>query len=102
MPNRRPLLCAVSPATALPSDNASSRSNPSHSATTADQSVKTGARLMRIVRVAIGASPIDFTFYAIPSHCDGGFQGAGPDVVGTKQHRAGHSRRRSTAQLLDI
>src|SRR5580692_3123109 len=48
MPRRRPFDCAVSPATALPSESASSRLNPSRSATVVAQSVKTGARLIRI------------------------------------------------------
>ena len=48
IPSRRPLLWAVSPATAFPRDNASSRSKPRHSATIAAHSVNTGARLSKI------------------------------------------------------
>jgi hypothetical protein len=44
MRSRVPLLCAVSPATARPRVKASCHSKPSRSATTAAQSVKTGAR----------------------------------------------------------
>src|SRR5439155_10730808 len=50
IPNRRPLLWAASPATALPSESASSRSNPNRSATTAAHKVSTGARLILILR----------------------------------------------------
>ena len=49
MPNRLPLLCAVNPATAFPRDKASSDLNPNRYATTAAQSVNTGARLIRIL-----------------------------------------------------
>jgi hypothetical protein len=48
MPNRWPLLCALNPATAFPSDNASSCLNPNRSATTEAPSVNTGARLIKI------------------------------------------------------
>ena len=68
MPSRRPLDCAVRPATALPSDSASSRSNPSRSATVVAHNVRTGARLIRIcvrsrlsayrIRVAGTQSPL--------------------------------------------
>src|ERR1043166_2070390 len=52
MPRLRPLAWAVSPATALASDSASSRANPCRSATTAAHSVSTGARLMVMTRSA--------------------------------------------------
>src|SRR5580658_1012637 len=48
MPSRRPLDCALRPATALPRESASSRLKPRRSATVADQRVRTGARLIRI------------------------------------------------------
>src|SRR5213594_3111569 len=52
MPRLRPFACAVRPATALPSESASSGLNPSRSATTAAQSVRTGARLIVMTRSA--------------------------------------------------
>src|SRR5580704_8607564 len=55
MPSLLPLLWAVNPATALPSERASSWSNPRRSATTAAQRVRTGARLIWIMRSLMGA-----------------------------------------------
>src|SRR6266571_3978407 len=53
----RPLDWALSPAIARPRVSASSRSNPSRSATTAAHSVSTGARLMRIRSVGAAVRP---------------------------------------------
>jgi len=53
MPNRWPLLCAVNPATAFPSDNASSRLYTSRPATTEAHSVNTGARLIKTLFAVI-------------------------------------------------
>src|SRR5437899_2510289 len=52
MPRFRPFAWAVKPATALPSDSASSGLKPSRSATIAAQRVSTGARLMVMIRSA--------------------------------------------------
>src|SRR6188508_1272842 len=53
MPSRRPFDCALRPATARPSESASSRGCPSRSATTVAQSVSTGARLTCTVVVIV-------------------------------------------------
>src|ERR1035437_5294510 len=56
MPSRWPLLCAFRPASALPSDKASSGLNPNRSATTEAQRVNTGARLIRILFAVMAVS----------------------------------------------
>ena len=58
IPSRRPLLWAVSPPTAFPSDNASSGSKPRRSATIAAHSVNTGARLIKIRSCYMGGGVI--------------------------------------------
>jgi hypothetical protein len=52
-PSDTPLEYALRPATARPSVKASSRRNPSRSATTAAHNVKTGARLIYMVRLPL-------------------------------------------------
>src|ERR1019366_3903355 len=64
MPSLTPLAWALSPATALPNVKASARSNPRRSATTAAHRVRTGARLIVILRPASTIFPLPLRHHA--------------------------------------